>query len=71
MDKELGCVYLRRRTTDKENHSTVAGEKLSNGTETNVGEWFGVIAFSAICGVAHVFWGSYRIPLLSKYQPLP
>lgn len=40
--KKLGCVCLRWNATDEEDHIAVAGEKVNNRTELNVGEWFGV-----------------------------
>lgn len=64
-------MFLRRITTDQDDHSAVAGEKLNKKKELNLGKWLEVQPFRAIHGVVHVMRGTYGITSLIKALPWP
>lgn len=64
--KELACVCQSWSTTDKVYHDAVREKELNNWTKLNMGEWFRVEPFSAICGIVHIVPGNYGIQPLNK-----
>lgn len=60
VDNKLGRFCLRWNTTNKVDHSAVAGEDLNNRMKLNVGRLLGVGAFSSVCGIVYVLLSSYE-----------
>ena len=70
IDDALGCVCLRWSTDDETDH-TLDQDRVLQESQIEVGEWFGLVPFSAITGVVQTLRSNISIRPFTSPLPWP